>query len=396
MVASQLSPNPLFLRGEALRSIRFDAALTEQPGHPELIHLVNGDILPGDLRALDADEIELHTWYAGDIRIPRRFAKSVDFGVTPQKLIYQGPRDDGKWVNNESWEFEGNKLVCDTSGNITREDVLPRNFILRFRIEWENSPNFRIYFCDDYLKRTGNADRYYFEVNAAGLQLKRQTSTGDRRWFQLAQSHRQPEEFPGRRIDVEIRVDRERRMIYLYLNGEKLQRCPDPIDQFPAGTGIMLQSQAGGDLKNIVPLLEISEWDAISQLRRIEGHDDPNTDAIVDVNGEHHSGNAIRLEEQEGKSRVIFESPFADDPLSIRTARISSLYFKSAGEPVEDKAQIRFELRGGGELRLSTLALGEKSLTAQHPLLGELSLSREALEQLFVNSPEDKLSESEP
>ncbi len=394
VIDSALSPKPLLLRSEALRSVDFDVKLATPRGHPELLHLVNGDIFPGSLRALDADALELHTWYAGDISIPRRFVRAVDFGVLPQKLVYQGPKGLEEWINNDDWVFENGKLVCDTSGTIAREGILPENFILRFRIEWENSPNFRIYFCDDYLKRTGNADRYYFEVNSAGLQLKRQTSEGDRRWFNLANSPRRPEEFQGRGIDVEIRVDRDRRLVYLYLNDEKLGRYPDPIDSFPTGTGIMLQSQAGGDLKNIVPRIEVYEWDAISQLRRTEGHDDPKTDAIVDVNGEHHSGTAVRLEKQDGKSRLVFQSPFADEALQIRTAQISSLYFKEAGGAPGDRAKIQFELRGGGKLRLSSILMGDKTLTAQHPLLGELTLNREALEQLFISGAEEEPSDS--
>lgn len=392
---SKLSPKPILLRGDALRAINFEFTAAEQQGHPELLHLVNGDILPGSVRSLDDQEIVLKTWYAGEIPIKRKHVAAVDFGVTPQKLVFQGPEGLANWINNDDWEFEDGKLVCDTSGTIARDDILPRNFILRFRIEWENSPNFRIYFCDDLLKRTGAADRYYFEVNSAGLQLRRQTSEGDRRWFNLAQSHRRPEEFPGRGIDVEIRVDRERRLIYLYLNGEKLQRCPDPIDNFPTGKGIMLQSQAGGDLKNIVPFIEVYEWDAVTQLRRSEGHEDPKTDGVVDVEGQHFSGEALRMEKDAGVSRIIFRSPFKKDPLRVRTNQICSLYFKSMGEPPEDQAQIQFELRGGGKLQLSRLALGKQNLTAIHPLLGRLTLSRPALEQLSVRSVEDETSDSE-
>lgn len=395
VIDSSLSSKPILLRGKALRSISFDIAVSSQPGHPELLHLVNGDILPGTLRSLDEKELLFQTWYAGEIRVERRFAKAIDFGVTPQKLVYQGPKGLAEWINNDDWEFEDGKLVCSTSGTIAREKILPKQFILRFRLEWENSPNFRIYFCDDYLKRTGNADRYYFEFNSAGSQLKRQTSKGDRRWFNLAQSHRRPEEFKGRGVDVEIRVDRVRRQIFLYLNGEKLQRTPDPIDSFPTGTGIMLQSQAGGDLKNIIPRIEIFEWDAITELRRDEGHDDPKTDGLVDVEGQHISGRAVRLEKRDGIHRVIFESPFNKKPLDVRTSRISSLYFKTEGEPPKGSAPIRFKLRGGGELQLSSLALGDKSLSAKHPLLSDLTLSREALEQLFVNASAEETEQNQ-
>ena len=284
-------------------------------------------------------------------------------------------------------------FVGFTSGTISAENLLPRQFILRFRLDWETGPNFRIYFCDDYLKRTGNADRYYFELNSMGSQLKRQTTEGGRRWHTLAQSHRRPEEFRGRGVDVELRVDRERRQIYVYLNGEKLQRTPDPIDNFPTGTGIMLQSQAGGDLKNIVSRLEIYEWDAITELRRDEGHDDPETDGLVDVDGQHLSGSAVRLEDHAGKSHVVFRSPFNDKPLTVATTRISSLYFKRPPAADGGEAPIQFNLRGGGKLQLASLELGEEQLKATHPLLGPLNLDRASLEQLFVQNKDAEAEE---
>lgn len=386
VVDSTFSSSPIELRGSALRSISFDVEVGEHHSDPELLRLVNGDVIPGSLQALDDRKVQFRTWYADNLTIERTHIRSIDFGVTPQKLVYSGPKPLSEWIDNDDWEWEDGKLTCNTSGTIAAENVLPRQFILRFRLEWESGPNFRIYFCDDFLKRTGNADRYYFEVNSMGSQLKRQTTEGGRRWHTLAQSHRRPQEFRGRGVDVELRVDRDRRQIYVYLNGEKLQRTPDPIDSFPTGTGIMLQSQAGGDLKNIITRLEIHEWDAITELRRDEGHEDPETDGLVDIEGQHLSGSALRLEENDGQARVVFESPFNDQPLRIRTNRISSLYFRHPPDAPDGKAPIHFNLHGGGTLQFSSLTLKDKVLEATHPLLGQLTLDRSALERLFVDS----------
>lgn len=393
IVDSELSPKPLLLKGEALRSINFDVAHGEYKGHPELLHLVNGDILPGRIQALDDQQIQLDTWYAGLLTIPRKHARSISFGVAPQKLAYQGPKGLAGWSNNDAnWEFEGGKLVCESTGTIAREKVLPEQFILRFRLEWENNPNFKFYFCDDFLKQTGDTDRYYFEINTGGMQLRRQTSKGERRWFGLAQDPRRPEDFRGRGVDVELRVDRKNRVIYLYIDNEKFGAFPDSIDDFPTGTGIMLHSQANGGLKNIVSRIEIFEWDAITELRRNEGHKDPKTDGVVDVDGQHFSGTAVRLEDDEGRPRLLFTSPFIPDLLKIHTHRLSSLYFKEPEEALGKKgrAPINFDLRGGGKLQLSSLALGEDVLSAKHPLLNDLNLKREALQQLFVTSVEEE------
>lgn len=396
VVESDLSPKPLLLRGDSLRSIDFDVPASPLHSHSELLFLANGDVLPATVQGLDGEALSVETWYAGSLQIPRRFVSSIEFGVAPQKQVFKGPTGLAGWKDNNDWTFEDGKLVCESSGTISRPGILPEQFILRFRLEWENNPKFRIYFCDDHLKRIGDEDRYYFEINSMGFQLRRQTSDNERRWFPLASSSRRPEEFPGRSVDVELRVDRRNRLIYLYMNGEKEGRFPDPIDAFPTGTGIMLESQAGGDLKNIIPMIEVYEWDAVSHLRRSEGHEDPETDAVVDVTGEHISGEALRLEEAGGVQQIVLKSPFADDPLTIRTQQVSSLYLKRNEDLPDASSRIRFEIQGGGRLQLSTLELGEQTLRAVHPFLGEMTFRREALQQLSVTPQGEENSDSDP
>jgi hypothetical protein len=388
VVDSSLSDEHIHLRAQSLSSISFrnDAANSQKA--PQLLHLVNGDILPGTLQNLDSKEVSFLTGYANELTIPRDHVHSIDFGVTPQKLVYSGPKPITEWSDNDDWEWENGSLTCNTSGTIAAENVLPRQFILRFRLDWENDPNFRIYFCDDFLKRTGNADRYYFEVNSMGSQLKRQTTEGGRRWHTLAQSHQKPREYPGRGIDVELRVNRDSRQIYLYLNSEKIQRTPDPIDTFPTGTGIMLQSQAGGDLKNIVSKLEIYEWDAVTELRRDEGHEDPKTDGLVDVEGQHLSGSALQLQASDQGDSIIFESPFNDQPLNIQTSRISALYFKHPLQLPEGQAPVALSLTGGGSLQCTALEMKDSSIEATHPLLGKLTLDRNTLKRLAIEAPQ--------
>ena len=386
---SNLTNEPIQLRAQSLTSITFRKDTKLPNNTPQLLHLVNGDVVPGTLQKLDGEELGFLTGYSNELVIPREYVRSIDFGVTPQKLVYSGPKPLAEWRDNDDWEWENGSLTCNTSGTIAAQNVLPRQFILRFRLEWENDPNFRIYFCDDFLKRTGNADRYYFEVNSMGSQLKRQTTMGGRRWHTLAQSHQKPREYPSRAIDVELRVNRDSRQIYLYLNSEKIQRTPDPIDSFPTGTGIMLQSQAGGDLKNIVSELEIYEWDAVTELRRDEGHDDPETDGLVDVEGQHLSGSAIQLQGGAQGDRIIFESRFNKEPLEVQTSRVSSLYFRQSPQAPGGQAPVEISLTGGGSLQCSSLEMNDSAIIAMHPLLGKLTLDRSTLKRLAIEGSEN-------
>lgn len=151
----------------------------------------------------------------------------------------------------------------------------------------------------------------------------------------------------------------------------------------------MLQSQAGGDLKNIVSELEIYEWDAVTELRRDEGHDDPETDGLVDVEGQHLSGSAIQLQGGAQGDRIIFESRFNKEPLEVQTSRVSSLYFRQTPQAPGGQAPVEISLTGGGSLQCSSLEMNDSAIIAMHPLLGKLTLDRSTLKRLAIEGSEN-------
>ena len=94
VVDSTFSSSPIELRGSALRSIIFKPGGNDSTDRqsPELLHLANGDILPGSLQGLDSKQVSFRTIHADELKIPRDHIRSIDFGVTPQKLVYAGPK----------------------------------------------------------------------------------------------------------------------------------------------------------------------------------------------------------------------------------------------------------------------------------------------------------------
>lgn len=385
------SPNavdPFLLRSSALRTLDFSGSEELPALEGERLHLTNDDMLPGRLVSLDEQHVGFETAFAGNLRIPRTSVRSLDFGVSPQKLLYRGPTDLSiGWVDNNDWSMEDGRMVCRSNGAISRPDTLSGNFILRFRLSWEQNPNLRFYFCDDLMERRGDGDRYYLEINVSGLQLKRQTRHGERRWYTLHSLDRRPDEFEEPRLEAEVRVDRENRVLHLYLNGEKEGSFHDPIDENPEGSGIMLYSLAGGDMKNIIELIEIYEWDAVSQMRRTEGHKDHEQDSIISSTGERFSGVAKCLVDETGEPRILFRSPHADEPFRIPQRRISTLYFrKTPSAKTGSSTAFACDLEGGGNLHLEALRLDSGFLTAKHSLLGEISIQRSALRRIS-NTP---------
>lgn len=373
---------PLVIRSDALGALRFGFEQPEDLPQSERVKLTNGDVLPGEILNLGEESLEIRTWACGDLVIPRSAIASVHFGVAPHDLVFTGPGKEAGWQDNENWSFQGAGASSSSRGTVARPDVLPQQFILRFRLEWETNPNFRFYFCDDLLDRSGEEDRYYFEVNTAGLQLKRQAADSKRRWYPLWSSDRRPASFPKQAVEVELRVDRERRLIYIYIDGESEGRQHDPIGEIPTGTGILLESLAGGDMRNIVSGIEIYEWDAISQIHRTEGHKNPAADAIVTVESERYEGSVRGLEGGGDDRALLIKSPHSDDPVRIPIDALSVLYFRKAPDGDPAPARFRVKLAALGSLSLNKPELSPERLTLSHPLLGDVSVRREALVSL--------------
>ena len=379
LLKSDLSPTPFEIRDGSVRKLTFAAQDAESKPHSEILHLVNGDTLPGVLVSLDAANIGFDTPYAGRLTVPRELARSVDFGVTPQRLVFSGPGDFKDWTSNDDWKMAGATLTSSSNSTIARSEILPEQFILRFRLEWVGNPSLRFYFCDDTLKSNAEADRYYFEFNSAGMQLKRETSQDGRRWHPLVSLPLKPRSFASSKVDIELRVDRFQRIIHVYVNNESQGSYRDPIGDFPEGSGILIESLAGGGSKNILSRLEIFEWDAVSQLRREEGHEDIGLDALISTDGNRFSGSAREIVNTDGEFEVRFLSPHSDNDLAVPRSRISTLYFKVVDGAATSNPTHVADLRESGRLHLSQPRLADGVLTAKHPLLGEISLSASAL-----------------
>lgn len=381
LLESEIAGAPFEIRREAVKRISFESAEGSERNGPEVLHLANGDTLPGEFVQLDPEALGFRTDYSGTLTVPRVQAQAVDFGVTPQRLVFRGPGEIHEWDENDDWQSAGSTFMSTSSSSIARANILPEQFILRFRLEWEGNPSLRFYFCDELLKVNGDSDRYYFEINSAGMQLKRQTKDGGRRWFPLASLARKPDSFPNATVDVELRVDRFQRIIYININGESQGLYRDPIDEFPAGTGILLQSLAGGDMKNIISRIEIYEWDAVSQLRRNEGHEDVHSDALISSSGERFSGVAEKfVAKEDGDSKgILFSSPHSDESFIIPRKRISTLYFRRQEAALDPPPTHLLQLGNTGKLHLSGISLAGDTLTGIHPLLGEISVKRDTL-----------------
>ena len=381
---SPISKEALKVDAGAVEKVDFGVAGFSVELPNQRIHLVNGDVIPARVMSLDGGRMVVDSPHLGELEIPRGAVDSIKLGISPEKLVYSGPNGFKRW-NKESggsdgWEFKEKRMVASGNGVVTSGFELPDEFLIRFRCEWSGSPHLGIAFADTLEKTGREANRYLLEFSDAGFQLQRE-SPGKRRPIPIALLGRKPSEFAGRAVEIEIRVDRARGRLHLYLDGKLEGRYTDPIPDLPEGSGISLISKNRGRGTQSVGWLEIAEWDEETDRYRSEERGDTGEDSLIERYGARFSG---RLESIKPLGEVMvyrFKSDFQKQALELPEKEVSVVFMKSVsgGRSVDDFEGLVLRLEGAGELKVGACEFAGDRAFIRHSLLGEVTLERSAI-----------------
>ncbi|HEY8961517.1 MAG TPA: hypothetical protein VIM57_04865 [Luteolibacter sp.] len=375
MLETPLSPEPLALRGEAVRSVSFSKRPESTVRGDTLLTLANGDVLPGEIRSLDADHLTLATSFAGELPIPRAMISRLTLGVAANRVIYDGPTTLEGW-GAEQWIYQDNTFASQTSGRLAKAFDLPEQFILRFHLAWKNNPSLQVAFAE--ASGDPKSDRYLFQFTNGGIEIKRYQAA-EQKLVSLTTLSRSTDQFPQSEMDVEIRVDRKEAKLQLWIDSQLEARIDDPVGHPPGGGGISFRSNVGGEGTHRISKIQILGWDAEGERHRTEERGDPKTDALIDSEGGRYSGRLESIAIHAGVPSLRFKSPLLDKPMEIPATEVSTVFFATPQSLDAAKPSLVLKVHGGGELHVESCRFANDRITARHPLLGELTLNRNAL-----------------
>lgn len=392
-LVSPLAAEPILLKAEAVRQVAFGEEQRGQNVPTSRVELNNGDILPVEVESLDDQQLAVISPVAGKLLIPRASLKSLVMGIRPKRVIYprgksledmkpEGPQGD-------NWSFDEGVWSVEGQGRLVRKLETPKQFSTKFSLSWNGAPSFQFYFADPLLPLQQPADRYLFQFGNAGIEVKRESSKGGRRFTTLLSLNRRPDQYPGNHLAVEIRVDRVNSILYLFLNDEPEGRFGDPVGSPPEGGGIAFASTAGNETHMSISDVEIAEWDHAGDRYRTEDRGEAKVDSLIEKQGDRFGGSLLSIKPGPSGPLFSFKSDFQDAPIELPESEVSTVFFKETGEKV-DKVFHPFalRLRGQGVIRVSSCSFPGDTIHAIHPLLGEMVLKREgvtALERLEQN-----------
>jgi hypothetical protein len=397
LLDSPLSFEPFQLKADHLQRADFTSQEPARDQHDAMLFLANGDRFSADLKAIDADMVTVLTSFAGEIRVPRGSVRTIQLGVRPQRMIYEGPRTDSGWTTKGGWRYDDESFVAANSGTIARNFDIRKSFALSFRVAWSSSPNVQIYFADDSLETTGKADRYYLQFGGSGLELKRQQSKeGSQQYLSMASIQVDPADYPDDELEIEVLVDRKLGFVHLYLDGEYVDKYPDPVKSSPTGQGIMFRSNIGGDDSQAIDRILVREWDASIDRHRREERGDEKQDVLITRSSDRGTGRILGLTPGPDGGTVRYQGPHHPEPVDLPVSEVSTLFFAHPAEvPAAAESPLVLALRGRGSLGVSGCTFEVETIRAKHPLLGDLAIRRDAVASLMRGDEAEEESEED-
>ena len=385
-LASDLAPEPVLLQAGAVTRIEFSSTGAVPPPPNALVELVNGDLLPATIEALDDRQLTIVSPEAGRLEIPRQALKSLQLGIRRHQVVYAGPRNLDEWTRGDgtanNWVFERAGLLASGPATASQSLPLPQQFSLRFTLKWQPKqiPNFQVFFADPLKAKGASCDRYYLQFGAAGVEIKREASKG-KRFNTIVQLNRNPNQYADHQLQVELRVDRKGARLQLFLNGEPEGEFIDPVAAVPDGSGITLVCSPPNGSTQEIRELEILELNDSRGRHHSEERGDPQADSLISREDDRWGGHLMDIR-QTGDGQVVrFKSGVQNDLLEIPAADVSTLFFATKDDhpPAAQPLPLVLRLRWNGAMRVASCQFRDDVVAAVHPLLGPLNLRREGI-----------------
>jgi hypothetical protein len=384
------STEPLKIKPDGIQKIDFGKSDIKYDLPEQNLTLINGDSLPVEVRSLDDKVLKVHSPSMGELNVPRELISSLEVGIFSKKTIYKGPNEIGEWNNSKDqateWAVEDKMLFSHGSGTIYRDMKLPENYSVRFKLKWENVPNFKFSFGDPMDFKGASVNRYYLQFNRAGMEIKRE-STGKQRYYRIGEIARTPQEFAAKELWIEVRVNRKNGRIELYLDDRLQDKYIDSYPNTPSGTGISFHAEAAEDNQLSISNIEISQWNDRADRHRAEERGDLKDDAVIGRNGERSSGRILSITNGSDGSIYRFKSNYQVDPSDIPDSEVSTIYFSAAPDrKLEEFKGLSIFFQGGGSCQVSKCSFNGDKVNISHPLLGEIQLNRSVVSHLERNA----------
>jgi len=373
--------DPIVFKTDQVAEIKLDAQRpANAPVSAERIGLTNGDELPGNIVSLDGNTLVLDTWYAERLSIPRSMLRSIVPLSQANSVLYEGPTGMDGWSAGRmgigrSWSFHDGALIGTNYGTIGRDVKLPDTSSVEFDLVLRGNSQFSIGIYSDQTVNFGNC--YMLTLSAGYIEMQRFSRTGGSSDLGSAQMQNV---MRNDKSHIEIRTNKDKKSIWLLIDGKIIKEWSDPAEFNGGGGGIIFSCQPGTYVR--LTDIKVSKWDGkFDETANPDAQSDE--DAVQLANEDRVSGHLEAI--QDGKAKL--SSAYAE--LSIPLDRIDEVDFATAhaDQAKPDPSDVRAYFPEGGSITMQLNQWDTKGSTGSSPNFGKAIFSSGAFARILFNLP---------
>jgi len=252
-----------------VKSIYFSSRLPPPP-HNDVVWMEGKSSIQGNITAMDDKELIIHTNFADNIHIPRKLIRGFQFNDGGEKIVFDQIGSLADWSTSSStqpkeWQMTDNRTIVfngNGSENIARDIGIPRIASIEFELSWKSSLNTTITLLRDP-DDNDSRDYYVININNGHLFWQRASRTdGRNRQITIGRIHLN-EYLKGRNsAHFRLSIDRTRKKVFIFMNGERISEWNDIADGVPTGGGFEIRGNNDNPLR--IRNLVVREWNGRS------------------------------------------------------------------------------------------------------------------------------------
>ena len=157
--------NPIHFQPGHIDFIRFARADAMNLAPTCHLQFANGDDLFGSITSLDSERLGLSTWFGGAMTVPRTAIRTITLLSSNYSIVYEGPYDGSGWVFGianmpQSWRYHDGWFTSEGTGSMGREMGLTNSSTVEFDLHWSGALELEMQLYTDTLETDGIQQRF--------------------------------------------------------------------------------------------------------------------------------------------------------------------------------------------------------------------------------------------
>ena len=340
----------------------------------------NGDELFGHLTAIDAEHVEMETWFGGNLRAPRDAVQSISFFWRGFAVLFEGPTGPDGWSFTKSsrgWQYRDGGFVTSEPGIVGRDLKLPAASIFEFDLAWNSPFTLGLTLYAETVDRFDySTSSYMFYISPGQVSLQRMQSGVGVASLGRAEIPWMPRQ---NKVHLEFRINKEEATLSLLADGRLVHRWRDSVGFVAKGSGVVFSSQMEGPQLR-VSNIRAAEWDGRFETDRATNAP-PAADFVTFANRDRVSGQLKSVSD----GKLVFAA--AQTPLEIPMQRVSQIVLGRTNAPMAKTSpwEVRAHVSGGGTVAFRLDRWERERVSGTSATFGQLALNPQSIRQLQFN-----------